>query len=68
MDGARNPMLPYLCQVVDRHQENDDTFTLMLTPEGDAPFANGFGAGQFDMLYVYGVGEIPISISGDPAR
>ena len=66
MDGARNPMLPYLCRVIDRQQENDDTFTLMMTPKGDAPFANGFAAGQFDMLYVYGVGEIPISISGDP--
>ena len=64
MDGARNPMLPYLCRVVDRYQENDDTFTLMLTPEEAAPFAQGFGPGQFDMLYVYGVGEIPISISG----
>ena len=24
--------------------------------------------GQFNMLYVFGVGEIPISISGDPAK
>ena len=72
MDEVRNPMLPYLCRVVDRHQENDDTFTLMLMPENGSgsqvPIAEGFGAGQFDMLYVYGVGEIPISISGDPAQ
>ncbi|MDF1523930.1 MAG: FAD/NAD(P)-binding protein, partial [Trueperaceae bacterium] len=27
-----------------------------------------FAPGQFDMLYVFGVGEVPISISGDPAR
>jgi len=26
-----------------------------------------FAAGQFNMLYVFGVGEIPISITGDPA-
>jgi NAD(P)H-flavin reductase len=27
-----------------------------------------FAAGQFNMLYVFGVGEIPISISGDSAK
>lgn len=27
-----------------------------------------FRPGQFTMLYVFGVGEVPISISGDPAR
>ena len=27
-----------------------------------------FGPGQFNMLYVFGVGEVPISISGDPGR
>jgi NAD(P)H-flavin reductase len=46
-------------------QETDDTFTLNLVP------ANGankfvFAPGQFNMLYVFGVGEVPISISGDP--
>jgi NAD(P)H-flavin reductase len=33
------------------------------TPEGFA-----FRPGQFDMIYVHGVGEVPISISGDPSR
>ena len=27
-----------------------------------------FAPGQFNMLYVFGVGEVAISISGDPAR
>ncbi|UCD94259.1 MAG: FAD/NAD(P)-binding protein [Candidatus Zixiibacteriota bacterium] len=27
-----------------------------------------FLPGQFNMLYMYGVGEVPISISGDPAK
>ena len=27
-----------------------------------------FAPGQFNMLYAFGVGEVPISISGDPAR
>jgi NAD(P)H-flavin reductase len=30
--------------------------------------ARPFAPGQFNMLYVFGVGEVPISISGDPAR
>ncbi|CAG0965861.1 partial Anaerobic sulfite reductase subunit B, partial [Rhodocyclaceae bacterium] len=46
-------------------KETSDTFTLELLPEaGHAGFA--FAAGQFNMLYVCGVGEVPISISGDP--
>lgn len=27
-----------------------------------------FSAGQFNMLYVFGMGEVPISISGDPSN
>lgn len=43
-----------------------DTFTLTLSPqEVGQPFT--FLPGQFNMLYVYGIGEVPISISGDPA-
>jgi NAD(P)H-flavin reductase len=30
--------------------------------------ARPFAPGQFCMLYAFGVGEVPISISGDPAR
>ena len=62
---AANGCVPYRCRVTERHQENDDTFTLELEPVGvrsHSPFA----AGQFNMLYVFGLGEIPISISGDP--
>ena len=32
------------------------------------PTARPFAPGQFNMLYVFGVGEVPISMSGDPAR
>jgi NAD(P)H-flavin reductase len=39
--------------------------TLELEPPGGAlPFAPG----QFNMLYAFGVGEVPISLSGDPRR
>lgn len=48
-------------------KETHDTFTLTVRP------ANGqalepFRPGQFNMLYVFGVGELPISISGDPEQ
>jgi NAD(P)H-flavin reductase len=46
-------------------RETADTFTLVLDPP-DGPFA--FSPGQFNMLSLPGVGEVPISISGDPAR
>lgn len=42
-----------------------DTFTLTMEPrEGET--AAAFAPGQFSMLYVFGIGELPISISGDP--
>ena len=48
-------------------KESHDTFSLELESlRGEAEFP--FEAGQFNMLYVYGVGEIPISISGDPTH
>jgi len=61
-----DPMLPRPYEVARVRRETRDTFTLALEPVADdrVPFA----AGQFNMLYVFGAGEIPISISGDPAR
>jgi NAD(P)H-flavin reductase len=58
-------MLPTLYSVRQRVRENSDTFTLELEP-ASAAILPAFRAGQFNMLYVFGVGEIPISISGDP--
>ncbi len=62
-----DPMLPQPYRVQHVRHEIPDTFTLELEPAagGDVP---PFATGQFNMLYVFGVGEIPISISGDPAR
>jgi NAD(P)H-flavin reductase len=57
---------PYRCRVTRRVQENDDTFTVELTPVS-ARQHGAFTPGQFNMLYIFGLGEIPISISGDPA-
>ncbi len=62
-----DPMLPQLYQVQRVQREIPDTFTLELEP-GEGVDIPPFASGQFNMLYVFGVGEIPISISGDPAR
>lgn len=47
-------------------KETDDTFSLELVPY-DRTQRVTFEPGQFNMLNVFGVGEVPISISGDPA-
>lgn len=58
-------MLPRPWRVTRRRAETPDTFTLDLEPvDGDGI---SFAPGQFTMMYAPGVGEIPISISGDPA-
>lgn len=65
--GVHNPMLPHPHRVQRVRRETDDTFTLELEPMNGA--ANPpFAPGQFNMLYVFGVGEVPISISGDAAQ
>jgi len=48
-------------------KETHDTCTLDLS-HADAGTGFPFEPGQFNMLYVLGVGEVPISICGDPAR
>jgi len=57
-------MLPRPFRVVARREETADTVTLDLKAEdGDSL---QFSPGQFTMLYVFGIGEVPLSISGDP--
>jgi NAD(P)H-flavin reductase len=60
-----DPMLPTPYRIQRVKQETDDTFTLELLPE-DSAKGFSFAPGQFNMLYVFGVGEVPISISSDP--
>lgn len=59
-----DPWLPVPYWVAANREETADTATLTLRPEG-FPIRE-FLPGQFTMLYVFGVGEVPISISGDP--
>jgi len=60
------PMLPRPYRVRRARRELPDTYTHELEPADGAPIP-AFAPGQFNMLYTFGVGEIPISISGDPA-
>lgn len=60
-----DPMLPRPFRIEKVRRELSDTFTMELVAVEGGEFA--FQPGQFNMLYVFGVGEIPISISGDPA-
>jgi anaerobic sulfite reductase subunit B len=55
-------MVPEPYRVRRRRRETSDTWTLTLEPlagEGISP-----APGQFTMVYVFGIGEIPISVSG----
>lgn len=60
--------LPRPFVVRERSSETRDTVTLTLTPaEGSTP-PPSFLPGQFNMVSVLGVGEVAISISGDPGQ
>lgn len=55
------PMVPLVARVLGRRRETRDTWSLAIDAGGLA-----FQPGQFNMLYAFGVGEIPVSVSGDP--
>lgn len=61
------PMVPTLARVDRVRRETHDTFTLELHP-ASSKGEHCFAAGQFNMLYMHGVGEVAISISGDPTN
>ena len=71
-----NPYQLHEAEIVERIQEADGIFTLRLkmveagamarycAADQRTPYC--FEPGQFNMVYLYGVGEIPISIVSDP--
>ncbi|WP_316978696.1 FAD/NAD(P)-binding protein [Shumkonia mesophila] len=66
MTALKDPMVPAPFRIERVRKELSDTFTIdLVSAERRRPLS--FLPGQFNMLYVFGVGEIPISISGDPA-
>jgi NAD(P)H-flavin reductase len=62
---AADPFIPLPYRVGRVRRETRDITTLELTPvTGERP---DYQPGQFNMLYVFGIGEVAISMSGDPA-
>lgn len=55
-----NPYLPRTAEIVERTAESGDVFSLHLRLTDGGAYA--FAPGQFNMLYLYGVGEVPISV------
>jgi NAD(P)H-flavin reductase len=60
-----DPMLPSPYRIARIRSDTQDTFTMHLEPADGAPCIR-FAPGQFNMVYMFGVGEVPISISSDP--
>lgn len=60
-------MAPRFLPVKRRVRESADVVSLEIATDSSDVSLLGFKPGQFNMLYAFGVGEIPISISGDPA-
>lgn len=58
------PYVPRPLAIARTVRELGDVFTFWM----DVPGGFSFRPGQFNMLYVHGAGEVPISISGDPAE
>jgi len=63
---GHGPMVPAPFRVARREQDTADTWTLTLEAfDGPGP---SIAPGQFMMVYAFGVGEVPISVSGPPGR
>jgi NAD(P)H-flavin reductase len=58
--------IPERFRVTSTRRETEDTWTLEMEPVDRRRLE--FAPGQFTMLYSYGAGEVPISVSGDPSR
>lgn len=59
-------MAPRIARVRRRRRDGPQVWTLDI--EAEETDGAAFTPGQFNMLTVFGVGEVPISLSGDPAE
>lgn len=64
-----NPYLIYAATIVEKTREavDIDTYRLQFV-DGQARRTYRFTAGQFNMIYLFGVGEVAISIVSDPGE
>jgi NAD(P)H-flavin reductase len=63
-EALAGPMAPRPFVVARRTRETADTWTLELEPAAGEPLR--VEPGQFTMLYAFGIGEVPISVSAAP--
>jgi NAD(P)H-flavin reductase len=62
-----NPYLIYPATIVEKIREAEDIHTYRLRLDDEKTRRNfRFAAGQFNMVYLFGVGEVAISIVSDP--
>ncbi len=61
-----DPHIPHVAVIDKRTQESPTIFTLRLQYDWEVKEAYEFDPGQFNMVTLFGVGEIPISIVNDP--
>ncbi len=68
-DAASAPgaMTPAFLRVARNVRESADVVSIEI-PLGPEQGLTPFRPGQFNMLYAFGVGEVPVSMSGDPAQ
>lgn len=59
-------MTPVFLPIARVRRDTHDVVTFDLVPPAER--RSRFNPGQFNMLYAFGVGEVPISISGDPGN
>ncbi|MBS0149626.1 MAG: FAD/NAD(P)-binding protein [Nitrospira sp.] len=64
-----NPYLIQAATIMEKIQEADDIYTYRLRLNNEDARRNfRFTAGQFNMVYLFGVGEVAISIVSDPDK
>jgi len=64
--ASADPLTPRRFRVLEVRRDTHDTVTMDLAAVDGADLC--FTPGQFTMLQAFGVGEVPISVSGDPAH
>jgi NAD(P)H-flavin reductase len=68
MDCLATQQIPHPAEIILRRQESPTIVTLVTRFLEQKHHPLSFSPGQFNMLYLYGVGEVAISISSDPAE
>jgi len=66
--GIEAPVIPRFVDVIRKVRETADVVSLEIPFDVPGAGSAGFAPGQFNMLYAYGIGEVPISISSDPDK